>query len=398
VQPARYRPLSISQNFLHSRALVDRLLDASSVRAGDLVFDLGAGHGLISERLAQRGCRVVVVEKDVELAAHLHARLNDTPTVHVRQADMLSLPLPRQPYKVFANIPFNATAAIVNRLTQARHPPEDSYLVVQAEAADRFIGQPGGTLISALFEPWFEPTLVHHFDRTDFAPAPRVDAVMLRLRKRGPPLVPVADTGMYRDFVVSVFAGRHRSVQDNLRDLVGWQRARRTMARLRLDPTSTASEVSLACWLDLFEVFRAAAAQSTVSGVVGAERRLVRQQQRLRKPQRTSSRSSPGAVIECRPPPLAVCDSANPILPAAAVLWDSRVSHVQRSWSAPWILRGECGDRADSSEFSHKRMGFTKPIQEMMQPFHVRLACRWRISPRWCRRTARQSPASRSHG
>jgi 23S rRNA (adenine-N6)-dimethyltransferase len=147
VQPARYRPLSISQNFLHSRALVDRLLDTSSIRAGDLVFDLGAGHGLITDRLAQRGCRVVAVEKDLELAERLHDRFDDAPTVHVRQADMLTLPLPRQPYKVFANIPLNATAAIVNRLTQARHPPDDSYLVVQAEAADRFIGQPRGTLI-----------------------------------------------------------------------------------------------------------------------------------------------------------------------------------------------------------------------------------------------------------
>jgi hypothetical protein len=40
MQPAHYRPLSIAQNFLHRRALVDRLLDASSIRAGDLVFDL----------------------------------------------------------------------------------------------------------------------------------------------------------------------------------------------------------------------------------------------------------------------------------------------------------------------------------------------------------------------
>ena len=96
------------------------------------------------------------------------------------------LPFPRRPYKVFANIPFNATAAIVNRLTQACHPPEDSYLVVRAEAAERFTGQPRGTLISTLLKPWFEPTLVHRFDRTDFDPPPRVDAVMLRLQKRGP--------------------------------------------------------------------------------------------------------------------------------------------------------------------------------------------------------------------
>jgi protein-L-isoaspartate O-methyltransferase len=79
MQPAHYRPLSISQNFLHRHALVDRLLDASSIRAGDLVFDLGAGRGLITDRLAQRGCRVVAVEKDLELDTRLHARFDSAP-------------------------------------------------------------------------------------------------------------------------------------------------------------------------------------------------------------------------------------------------------------------------------------------------------------------------------
>jgi 23S rRNA (adenine-N6)-dimethyltransferase len=350
MQPAQSRPLSISQNFLHCHALVDRLLDASSIRAGDLVFDLGAGPGLITDRLAHRGCRVVAVEKDLELATHLHARFADAPAIHVRHADMLTMPFPRRPYKVFANIPFNATAAIVNRLTQARHPPEDSYLVVQAEAADRFTGQPRGTLVSALLKPWFEPTLVHRFDRTDFAPRPRVDAVMLRLQKRGPPLVPSADTRPYRDFVVSVFAGRHGSVRDALRDLVGWQRARRVMAGLGLDPAATPSEVSFACWLDLFELFKAAAPQRMPSGVAGAERRLVRQQRRLRKPHRTSSWSSPRTVIECRPPPRQSAIPPVRSFRAAAAPWDSGVLHAQSSWSAPWIVRGECVGRRNDRD------------------------------------------------
>jgi hypothetical protein len=263
---------------------------------------------------------------------------------------MLTMPFPRRPYKVFANIPFNATAAIVHRLTQARHPPEDSYLVVQAEAAERFTGQPRGTLISTLLKPWFEPTLVHRFDRTDFAPPPGVDAVMLRLHKRGPPLVPSAQAGMYRDFVVSVFAGRHRLVRDTLGALVGWQRARRVMAGLRLDPAATPSEVSFACWLDVFALFKAAAKQGMSPGVAGAERRLLRQQRRLRKPHRTSSWSSSRTVIECRPPPLTVCDSASPILPRGCRAVGFRVVHAQSSWSAPWIVRGECVGRLNDRD------------------------------------------------
>jgi hypothetical protein len=32
------------------------------------------------------------------------------------------------------------------------------------------------------------------------------------------------------------------------------------------------------------------------------------------------------------------------------VLWDSRVLHAQSSWSAPWIVRGECVGRLNDRD------------------------------------------------
>jgi 23S rRNA (adenine-N6)-dimethyltransferase len=307
-----YRSLSISQNFLHSGALVDRLLAVSSIRPGDLVYDLGAGKGLITDRLARWGCQVVAVELDFELAVQLRASFVDVPVVRVSESDVLAVPFPRRPYKVFASIPFNATAAIVHRLSRVPNPPDDSYLVVQAEAAQRFTGQPRGTLISALLKPWFEPTIVHRFSRSDFAPPPRVEVVMLRLRKRGPPLVQSADARGYRDFMVSVFAGRHGTIDATLRALMGSRRARRVETQLALDRAASPSALTFASWLDLFNIWRDTAPLPARSGLAGAERRLVHRQQRLRKSHRTSRFSNPTLVIECRPPP-----SVRRVLPPA---------------------------------------------------------------------------------
>jgi 23S rRNA (adenine-N6)-dimethyltransferase len=106
--------------------------------------------------------------------------------VFVRTDDALAVRLPRVQYKVVANIPFDITARLVRRLTSATYAPSDSYLVVQREAAQRLVGS---TLLANSIKPWFEPTIMHHFKRTDFAPPPRVEVVFLRLRKCGPPLV-----------------------------------------------------------------------------------------------------------------------------------------------------------------------------------------------------------------
>ena len=69
--------------------------------------------------------------------------------------------MPRKPYKVFANIPFNITTAIVIRLTMAQYPPEDAYLAMQKEAAEKFLGKPHESLYAVLLKPWFEVEMVH---------------------------------------------------------------------------------------------------------------------------------------------------------------------------------------------------------------------------------------------
>src|SRR5437870_1519851 len=163
-----------TQNFLRRPTLVDSLLDRSEIGPADLVYDVGAGTGILTDRLADRCRRVVAVEKDPRLCSLLQRRFRDRPNVVVRCANFLDVALPGRPYKVFASPPFDATAAIISKLLAARLPPEDAFLAIQREAADRFTGTPTETLVALLLKPWFAPTVEHHFRREDFAPAPGV--------------------------------------------------------------------------------------------------------------------------------------------------------------------------------------------------------------------------------
>ena len=51
-----------SQNFLKDRRLLDRLLGASSIRTEELVIDIGAGRGLITEQLEALGAKVLAID------------------------------------------------------------------------------------------------------------------------------------------------------------------------------------------------------------------------------------------------------------------------------------------------------------------------------------------------
>ncbi|HZU77177.1 MAG TPA: rRNA adenine N-6-methyltransferase family protein, partial [Dehalococcoidia bacterium] len=205
-----------------------------------------------------------------------------------------------EPYKVFASIPFNRTAAIVRALTDAPVPPEDQYLVVQREAAERFSGRPATTLPAVLLHPWFEIGITHRFQRTDFTPVPGVDVVLLRLAKRGPPLVAGARMALYRDFVTAVFTAWQPTVADALRRLGGAAWAERVAATAEVAVCAPPSRLPPADWLSLFEAFARLADVRAQHRVTGAWARLEGQHRRLKKRHRTRTLATgPGPPLRC---------------------------------------------------------------------------------------------------
>jgi 23S rRNA (adenine-N6)-dimethyltransferase len=247
-----------------------------------VVYEIGAGTGVLTVLLARRVKRVIAIEKDEDLCRHLRRRFAGRPNVTVRQSDFLQYRMPRAPYSVFANPPFDLTAAIVTKLTSAAVPPDEAFLALQAEAAERFLGRPHRTLASLLLLPWFEATIFHRFRREDFVPAPGVDVVMLRLRKRGPPLVARQQRDLYRDFVVACLTAWRPSIGAALERQLGARVARKLLFDVRADREQTPSQVPSSTWLRLFQRFSHLPPAIHLR-VTGADDRLIHQQQRLHK-------------------------------------------------------------------------------------------------------------------
>jgi 23S rRNA (adenine-N6)-dimethyltransferase len=279
------RRIALSQNFLHDPRTIETILDRSTVGPDDVVYEIGPGAGTITNRLARRCRHVVAVEKDAQLAERLRRRFADRPNVTVFLDDFLTFPLPVTRYKVFSNVPFAVTAGIVSRLTETSSPPEDAYLAVQREAAQRFTGSPRETLVSLLLKPSFEPSVVYRFLRKDFAPQPGVDVVLLRLRKRGPPLLTPAEAQDYRDFVTYGFTAWQPTVSSAYAEVL----EPRHTAEMELSVKPT--DLPFGDWLCLFRRFADLASPGGRALVRGAEGRLRTQQGTLQKEHRTRTRT-----------------------------------------------------------------------------------------------------------
>ena len=198
-----------SQNFLKSPRLVRELISKSNLRVTDTVYDLGAGSGLISSVLADVVKKVVAVEYDSRLKQTLQTNLSEFRNVTITIADALTIPLPKSPYKVFANIPFHISSPLVQRFINNSEAPVSAYLIVQKqfgrklEATDptHFTSQLG-MIVGAEYTV----KIIKNLKKSDFQPAPAVDTVCVELIKRKTPLVEPSRLAAYQKYTEECFA------------------------------------------------------------------------------------------------------------------------------------------------------------------------------------------------
>jgi 23S rRNA (adenine-N6)-dimethyltransferase len=250
------RQIALAQNFLRSSTLARRLLDASSITYQDIVYEIGPGRGAITTELARVARKVVAIEKDPLLVQYLRERFQDVDNVQIVKGDFKRFRIPDQEYKIFANIPYNLTADIVRKILYAHPVPGEAYLIVQKEAAEKFSGSPKETQFSVLAKASFHIRIVCKLRRTDFIPAPRVDSVLLHIRKRCPPLIRGEDVSLYRHFVRFGFRSWKRNLKLAFKPIFTYEQWKRLSNDLHFLPDAKPTELTFEQWMGLFDCFK----------------------------------------------------------------------------------------------------------------------------------------------
>lgn len=253
----RHRSLELrpelSQHFFRDPAMIRRMVDGLPI-ATRAVLDIGAGTGVITEALAERGFRVIAIEKDARLFRSLRARFIGRTNVECHRRDALTSALPREPYSVVSNVPFGISAALVRRLIEAERPPADAFLVLQLEAAEKFAGEPRETLFSLLTKPSFELSIVRAFRRMDFDPPPRVRTALLHLHLRRRPLLDGGSRARYERFVSDVF-GASPQAGTALRKRLTRVQVRRLAHDLCFSTDGSIRALTFPQWLAVFRFY-----------------------------------------------------------------------------------------------------------------------------------------------
>lgn len=214
----------LGQNFLVDESYARRIVGALGPRAGETLVEIGPGRGALTSLLLGSGARVVAVEFDRELVAILRERFGGREEFKLVEADALEVDFcaaiePAREARVVANLPYNISTAILQRLLEQRRCLAEFVLMLQREVVERITARPGESergYLTVLVEAFCSAEALFDVPPGAFRPVPKVWSTVARLRRREGDAVGVDEQSFTR-LVGACFAQKRKTIQNNLR-------------------------------------------------------------------------------------------------------------------------------------------------------------------------------------
>lgn len=242
---------SLGQHFLTDRRILQRIVDALDIRSDETVVEIGPGRGSLTELLAPRATKLILVEYDRALARALRDRYESNPSVSVVEADILTVRLgdiAGEPYKVIGNVPYYITTPILFHALEQPRPTRVVFLV-QREVADRVVAAPGSKEYGALsvnVQAVATAEQVFRVAPGAFHPPPKVESAVIRVVPRNNPVIAAHDEAAFSRFVQDAFGMRRKQMKRVLRSILTLspEQAGAALAAAAIDPTARPETLS----------------------------------------------------------------------------------------------------------------------------------------------------------
>ncbi len=181
---------SLGQNFLTSQKALSSIIHAGNILKDEIVLEIGPGKGALTEKLLEKGAKVIAIEKDRELIPVLQEKFKEKITskqLTLIEGDILELTVANilkskkvKEYKLIANIPYYITGEIIRKFFEEKYQPVRMVLLVQKEVAERIVAKDKKeSILSIACKAYGTPYYIETVKRGSFNPSPNVDSAII---------------------------------------------------------------------------------------------------------------------------------------------------------------------------------------------------------------------------
>ncbi len=240
----------LGQNFLISRTIIKRIVSCANLKENDAVLEIGPGLGALTRELAKKVKRVIAVEKDKRLATML-----DIKNVEVINDDALNFQPNLKRYKIISNLPYSSGLAILMRFLETDNPPEQMFIMLQKEIAQRLCSvSPRMQKIGVFCQFFSDPKIKFFISKNSFTPKPKVDSALIEIKNIKKPNV---DIKLFSKIVNTGFSHPRKILLNNLVLLLKGDKEKTIswLQKNQINPQQRAQTLLVDNWINLTKTF-----------------------------------------------------------------------------------------------------------------------------------------------
>jgi 16S rRNA (adenine1518-N6/adenine1519-N6)-dimethyltransferase len=190
---------SLGQHFLRSQKALEQIVSTLPESTNEIVFEIGPGEGVLTERILSKGYAVAVVEIDkrsIELLQEKFQSEIKNKKLFIIESDCLEVDYKKQieainkkaktnfsKYFLLGNIPYYITGAIFRSSFEQKLLPTDITFLVQKEVAQRIVSRDKKESILSVSVKIFSDNvkIVDIVKAGSFSPPPKVDSAIISI-------------------------------------------------------------------------------------------------------------------------------------------------------------------------------------------------------------------------
>lgn len=250
----RKKPIRFTgQHFTIDKPLIKKAINLTNIEKEELVLDIGAGKGYITQELLNTSCNIIAIENDLSLVEHLRSSF-DSKKVRIVGESIDYCLLPEKHFKVVSNIPYRHTSSIMKKLMfDYLEYFVAGTIVLQYEVALKMCNSFSYNPYLIYYHANYEVQFIQKIEKKSFYPSPKVDSALILLKRKDLLMVDLEHKEKFVRFLFFMLKQPERSSKTVLKQLFRKRQVHYLEKELTLNLNTKIVKLDVFQWVKCFD-------------------------------------------------------------------------------------------------------------------------------------------------